>query len=198
MGTSPWYNILQNDFWGTSLTDSGSHGSYRPMCVLSFRLNYLLGGFKPIGYHLVNVVLHCMATFLVIQLARRLHPNGAGIAGIVFASHPIHTEAVAGIVGRADLIACNFYLLAFLSYVKHVDWRESASATNVVRQWTALGATILSSSVAVLCKETAITALVICAIYDIIKGFTGYKDKVKIIHFVRIFSFFPLFFLVLR
>lgn len=153
----------------------------------------MLGGFKPIGYHAVNVALHCLATFLVIQLARRLHPNGAGVAGLVFASHPIHTEAVAGIVGRADLIACNFYLLAFLSYVKHVDWRESGAS--MMRQWTALGATLLSSSVAVLCKETAVTALVICAIYDIIKGFTGYRDKVKL-SILYGFFFFPQFWIL--
>lgn len=189
LGTSSWSSLLQNDFWGTALTDSGSHGSYRPVCVLSFRLNYLLGGFKPLGYHLVNVLLHSLATFLVIQLARRLHPNGAGVAGLVFASHPVHTEAVAGIVGRADLIACNFYLLAFLAYVKHVDWRESGAS--VVHQYTALGATLLSSSLAVLCKETAVTALVICAIYDIIKGFTGYRDKVR--NFVQIFFFVNVF-----
>lgn len=47
------------------------------------------------------------------------------MAGLFFASHPVHTEAVAGIVGRADLAACNFFLLAFLAYVEHMRCRDT-------------------------------------------------------------------------
>ena len=122
--------MLENDFWGTPLNDSGSHGSYRPLCVLTFRLNYLLGGFQPWGYHLVNVLLHCLATVLLVKLARQVLPKskssvGPAITGLLFAAHPIHTEAVAGVVGRADLAACNFYLLSFLAYVTHTKHRDS-------------------------------------------------------------------------
>lgn len=176
---------MQNDFWGTPLSDSGSHGSYRPLCVLTYKLNHLFGGFKPVGYHLINVLLHCLATGLVVKVARVLLPPfwGPAIAGALFASHPIHTEAVAGIVGRADLAACNFYLLAFLAYSKHVTWRES----NELKSWITLVATILLSAAAVLCKETAVTALLLCAIYDVIKGINGYHDKVNIIHHVCLY-----------
>lgn len=179
-GSKSWYQVLYNDFWGTPLTDTGSHGSYRPLCVLSFRLNYLLGGFKPIGYHAVNVILHAIATLLVIKLARILLPRGPGptITGLLFACHPIHTEAIAGIVGRADITACIFYLLTFITYTRHVQWRECG--TNY-KQWIAIGVTIIFAIAAILCKETAVTSLVICAIYDIIKGFTGSRDKVTYI-----------------
>lgn len=178
LGTTPWYQLLFNDFWGTPLADSGSHGSYRPLCVLSFKLNHIVGGFKPLGYHLVNVLLHCLATGLVVKLARNLLPLGFGplIAGLMFASHPIHTEAVAGIVGRADLIACNCYLLTFLWYIKHVYWREKSD----LRQWLGICGAIVFAGAAVLCKETAITALVVCVIYDLIKGMNAYsRDKVS-------------------
>ncbi|KFB36955.1 AGAP009112-PA-like protein [Anopheles sinensis] len=168
--------MLQNDFWGTPLTDSGSHGSYRPLCVASFKLNYLLDGFKPFGYHLVNVLLHSLATGLVVKLARHILPaarSGAAVAGLLFAAHPIHTEAVAGVVGRADLTGCIFYLLTLLAYIRHVRWRQWGDG----RQWLALVATLLLAGAAVLCKETAVTALVVCAIYDIIKGYAGSRDK---------------------
>lgn len=127
---TPWFRLFENDFWGTPLSDSGSHGSYRPLCVLSFRLNYLLGGFQPWGYHFVNVLLHCLATALLVKLARQVLPRsksslGPAITGLLFATHPIHTEAVAGVVGRADLAACNFYLLSFLAYVTHTKYRDS-------------------------------------------------------------------------
>lgn len=166
--------MVQNDFWGTPLVDSGSHGSYRPLCVLSFKLNHFFGGFKPIGYHLVNVLLHSLATGLVVKVARQLLPQqtwGPAVTGALFATH---TEAVAGIVGRADLAACNFYLLAFLAYSKHVTWREQ----NEWRSWCALIGAIILSTAAILCKETAVTALLLCAIYDVLRGVSGYKDKV--------------------
>lgn len=178
LGTGSWSQMLHNDFWGTPLVDSGSHGSYRPLCVASFKLNYLLDGFKPFGYHLVNVLLHSLATGLVVKLARHLLPagrTGVAIAGLLFAAHPIHTEAVAGVVGRADLTGCIFYLLALLAYIRHVRWRQWGDR----RQWLALAATVLLAAAALLCKETAVTALVVCAIYDIIKGYAGSRDKVR-------------------
>lgn len=182
--TTPWAQMMRNDFWGTPLTDSGSHGSYRPLCVFSYKLNNLLGGFKPIGYHLVNVLLHCVATILVVKIARHLLQSSWGtiVAGALFASHPIHTEAVAGIVGRADIAACIFYLLAFLTYCKHVSWRERGNK----QSWSLLILAITSSIAAVLCKETAATALVLCALYDIIRATNGYRDKVSENYFCKI------------
>lgn len=101
---------MQNDFWGTPLTDSGSHGSYRPLCVLSFKLNHLFDGFKPFGYHLVNVLLHCLATGLVVKVARHVLQSKIGTiaTGALFASHPIHTEAVAGVKTNSIYVKKNF------------------------------------------------------------------------------------------
>ncbi|XP_045479217.1 protein O-mannosyl-transferase TMTC1-like [Harmonia axyridis] len=130
LSKNPWTEIFHNDFWGTRLNESGSHGSYRPLCVLTYRLNYLLNGFQPWGYHLVNIVLHCLATLLLIKVSRRLLPKskqelGSAVTGLTFAAHPIHTEAVASVVGRADLAACNLFLLAFLAFSKHVKLRDN-------------------------------------------------------------------------
>lgn len=106
--------------------------------MLTFRLNYLLGGFQPWGYHLVNVLLHCLATALLVRVARHVLPKtkssvGPAVTGLIFAVHPIHTEAVAGVVGRADLAACNFYLLAFLAYIFHAKYRDYACCEHVVK-----------------------------------------------------------------
>lgn len=177
LATTPWNQLLVNDYWGTPLIDSGSHGSYRPFSVLTFKLNHIVGGFRPYGYHLVNILLHVTATGLVVKLSRRLSTSiwCTGITGALFAAHPIHTEAVAGIVGRADLVACNFYLLTFLTYSKHIVWREYGEH----KQWYALGSTILFAVCALLAKETAITALVLCGLFDIIRAFCGTQDKVS-------------------
>ena len=93
---SPWKQLLLNDFWGTPLASTSSHKSYRPLCVATFRLNYMLHGLQPMGYHLVNVILHAVVCYLYVRLCalvlKQVWP--ALLAGLLFAIHPIHTEAV--------------------------------------------------------------------------------------------------------
>ena len=93
-----WTNLLWNDFWGRDISDKDSHKSYRPLCVASFRLNYMLHGLDPMGYHLVNVVLHSVVCYLYVQLCAVVFNTTtiwpALVAGLLFATHPIHTEAV--------------------------------------------------------------------------------------------------------
>lgn len=60
-------------------------------------------------------------------------------------------------------------------------WREQ----NDKRCWSALIATIVLSIAAVLCKETAVTSLLLCALYDIIRATNGYRDKVNIAFLVN-------------
>ena len=95
---SPWSNLLRNDFWGTPMHVEGSHKSYRPLTVATFRLNYLLHGLEPMGYHLANVLLHGTVCFLYVQLCALVFGREAVwpslMAGLLFAVHPIHTEAV--------------------------------------------------------------------------------------------------------
>lgn len=125
-------DIWRNDFWGTPLNSSGSHGSYRPLCVLTFRLNHWASGFQPGAFHLVNVFLHVLNTGLVLRVARLLLPaTSASLAASLFATHPIHTEAVSSIVGRADLLACLFFLLSFICYTFHVKLRDKLSKTKM-------------------------------------------------------------------
>ena len=123
---TPLSQLFYDDFWGTPLTHSGSHKSYRPLTVLTFRLNYALGGLSPFGYHLGNVLLHAVVTAVYTICARLLlrRRTPAIVAGLLFASHPIHAEAVAGVVGRADVLACLFFLLAFLAYMRYCKYRD--------------------------------------------------------------------------
>ncbi|KAL6460197.1 hypothetical protein MHYP_G00319560 [Metynnis hypsauchen] len=166
---TPWTNILYNDFWGTLLTHSGSHKSFRPLCTLSFRLNYFLGGLDPWGYHLVNVVLHCCVTALFTALCHPLLGGGCWslLAGLLFASHPIHTEAVAGLVGRADVGAALCFLLSLLSYAHHCRLRPGRSHLLRWRARAWLAASLVMAAVAMLWKEQGVTVLAVSAVYDI-------------------------------
>ena len=91
-----WVNLILDDFWGVPMHSSESHKSYRPLTVATFRLNYLLHELQPMGYHLVNVLLHGAVCYLYVQLCGVVFSAvwPALIAGLLFAVHPIHTEAV--------------------------------------------------------------------------------------------------------
>ncbi len=93
---TPLSQVFTNDFWGLPLSDPESHKSYRPLVVLSFRANRLLHGLWPFGFHLINTVLHAVVSGLYCWVLGRLRLNWNIVmtASLLFASHPIHTEAV--------------------------------------------------------------------------------------------------------
>ena len=181
---TPWLDLFRDDFWGTPLTHSGSHKSYRPLCVASFRLNYYFHQLSPCGYHLVNVVLNALVTglfthFALVVLRRRL---AALLAGLCFAAHPVHTEAVAGVVGRADVGCTLFFLLSLLLYVRYCRGRDqvslrhrAAGVTSSIGGVTSpigAGVTSLIGSVAMagaslLWKEQGVTVIAVCAVFDV-------------------------------
>ena len=95
--------------------ESGA-GLYRPVTILSYAVDWTLSGGRPGWLHLINALWHGVATvLLVILLARWLPTLGAAAAGLVFAWHPVHVEAVASLVGRAELLAAVGILGAVLA-----------------------------------------------------------------------------------
>lgn len=163
---TPWTNIFYDDFWGTLLTHSGSHKSYRPLCTLSFRFNYALGGLDPSGYHLVNIVLHGAVTGLFTSLSRLLLGGGLWslLAGLLFAAHPIHTEAVAGVVGRADEGAALFFLVSLLCYMRYCKLRGSAGHLRAIAWFVG---SLVFAACSMLWKELGVTVLAVSALYDV-------------------------------
>jgi len=84
---------------------------YRPLAVASYALDWIIGA-AP-WFHLVNVLWHVAAAVLVAALVRRWAGDAAAlIAGVLFAVHPVHVEAVANVVGRNELMAAVFVVLA--------------------------------------------------------------------------------------
>jgi Flp pilus assembly protein TadD len=128
---------------------------YRPVAVLSYALNYYLTPSDPFAFHAVNLVLHAGVTALVFLLARTLFASArvAVIAAVLFAVHPVHTEAVTNLVGRAELLAALFGLLSLLSAV-HID-----GAGSRIQSALAHACSVLCFSLALLSKESALTVL---------------------------------------
>ena len=96
LGNASWADLFRHDFWGKDISETDSHKSYRPLTVATFRLNYMLHELEPLGYHLVNVLLHSAVVYLYVLLCGVVFSEvwPALIAGLLFAVHPIHTEAV--------------------------------------------------------------------------------------------------------
>jgi len=107
--------LITSPYWGTLKKD----GLWRPLTLFTYAANAALTGLDPFFFHLVNVLLHAAVSLAVLLLGRRLLPLPAAAAGaLLFAVHPVHTEAVTGIVGRAELLAALCVLLALLLHVR--------------------------------------------------------------------------------
>lgn len=169
-GTPLRWAIFANDFWGKGLADSTSHKSYRPLCVLSFRLNIFLTGMDPFYFHAVNVILHCLVTLVLMYTCDKTVFKNRGLAfvtALLFAVHPVHTEAVAGIVGRADVLACLLFLLAFLSYQRSLDQGCAGQCFPTTASPFFLLLSLFLGTCAMLVKETGITVFGVCLVYDL-------------------------------
>ncbi|XP_053271249.1 protein O-mannosyl-transferase TMTC1 isoform X5 [Pleuronectes platessa] len=162
-------NIFSNDFWGKMMADNTSHKSYRPLCILSFKLNILLGGMTPLYFHIVNVCFHCAVSCLLMHTCISCvfeDSRLAFITALLFAVHPVHTEAVSGVVGRADVLACLLFLLTFLSYVRSVGVCVSEDSLPSTMSACSLIVSLLLGTCAMLIKETGITVFGVCVLYD--------------------------------
>ena len=100
--------------------DVGATLQYYPVLHSAFWIEYRLWGDATLGYHLVNILLHATAAFLVALTLRRLAIPGAYLAAAIFALHPVQVESVAWIAEQKNTLSAVFYLGALLVYL-HFD-----------------------------------------------------------------------------
>lgn len=158
---------LRNIFAHTYFWPNGEGGIYRPLTTLSWLFNYAILGNEEsaAGYHAVNLALHLVNVFLVFAVARRLSKDPripTAIAGL-WAIHPLLTEAVANLAGRADLLAAAAVLGGFLLYL---EIRESAGGGGV----GSLAVLGLIAGAGACSKETAVILPAIFALYEACQG----------------------------
>jgi predicted negative regulator of RcsB-dependent stress response len=99
----------------------GATQQYYPVVHSAFWVEHRLWGDAPLGYHLLNVLLHATAACLLVVVLRRLSVPGSGLAGFVFALHPVCVESVAWVSEEKNTLSTVFYLLAALAYLR---WRD--------------------------------------------------------------------------
>ena len=156
-----------------------SFADKRYIGFVSFALNYAIGGLKPFGYHLVNVMIHISNAFLVYCLLRLTFRTStlsekrsssmfiAFAVSFLFLVHPIQTQAVTYIAQRFTSLATFFYLASLLAYVKaRMDFIEEKK-NNTAQGLGYYGVSVVCALLALKTKEIAVTLPFAILLYDI-------------------------------
>lgn len=175
--------IFSSNVWGFR-QDYSISNYYRPAMHLIYMSIYHIFGPAPWGFHLVNILFHSGVCVLVYLLASRLfkesrqtnsvtYPTPPFIAALLFATHPIHTEAVTWVAGLPDLSFTFFCLLSFYLYIRSEDSNSTFNAVYLL--------SVISFFLAALFKEPALTLPFIIVAYDYAfgAGEVGYASRLK-------------------
>ena len=103
------------DIWNPT---SPLNPQYYPLVFTMFRLEYQLWGLNPLGYHVLNVLLHALAAVLLLLLLTRLGVPAPWFVALLFALHPVCVESVAWITERKNVLCAFFFFLSALSYLR--------------------------------------------------------------------------------
>src|SRR3989344_4225921 len=149
------FSRLKEIFTRNILAGFGLNSNYyRPFLLLTFALNYIISGIKPLGYHLVSNGFHIANGLLVFSILyfalKKKLP--AFVAALLFLIHPLQTEAVTYISGRGDPMSVFFMLLALWLFIK----RENLGNSRTSKYWLLSISSLFSMILAVLSRETAI------------------------------------------
>jgi tetratricopeptide (TPR) repeat protein len=169
----------------------GPQALYRPLVLATYAANYAVHGLSSDGYTAVNIALHAAVSILLFVLVRGMAGSltAAGVTGLAFAVHPVHTEAVAGISGRPELLAAFFFLLVLHFHQlapgaghqlapgaghRIAPGAGHRLAPGVGRNAVGYRAGVLACfACALLSKESAITLLLVLPIMDALVPATG-------------------------
>jgi len=144
----------------------------RPLLRISLWINYALGGLEVRGYHILNLILHILASWTLFGLGRRILESpclqdrygeeswGLALAiALLWTAHPLQTESVTYVVQRAEILGGWFYLLTLYSVARSASARGSRSWV-----WTAASVTFCAMGMA--SKETVATAPLLALALD--------------------------------
>lgn len=165
---------------------------FRPIQSLTYLFDYTFWKLNPIGYHLTNILLHLLVTFLLFKTIEIISKNKqiALLTSLLFLVHPMHTEVNSYISGRADSLAAVFLLVSFLFYNKY--WNESVKK---IKQIVWFFCSVIFFVLGLLSKEIALVYPVFLLLYEklILR-----KEKKKACLSHIIFFFLVLFYTALR
>ena len=105
--------------------DKSSNGSYRPLLPATFAVEHSIFGFNPTASHFINLVLFCVLIMLLFRLLRRIFNNLSPyipfVILLLFELHPVHTEVMASVKSRDEILALLFTAMSMLQTFKYID-----------------------------------------------------------------------------
>ncbi len=133
---------------------------YRPLQVLTYTVDYSLWKLDTRGYHLTNVILHVLVALALWHLVEALFGDTvlSCITALLFVAHPIHTEAVSYISGRADLLSSLFLLVSLIFYVRYAGLARTGPLLVIALSFTG----------ALLSKEYSLIMPAVLLLYHVI------------------------------
>jgi tetratricopeptide (TPR) repeat protein len=170
-----WAEIWGDNYWPKQ-DGVAPDVLYRPLTIWTYLANEAVAPGEAWGFHLTNVILHGVATVLVAALAWRVFGKRgvAVLTGGLFALHPIHTEAVANTVGRAEVLAAIWSLLMLLVYLPTGPLMGGERFER--RGWWHGLLVAVCFFAAMLCKETPVTLLVAVVFVDLWRWANGGRE----------------------
>lgn len=162
----------------------------RPIAVLSLLLNFNVSGLFPYGYHVTQVLLHAFVSLLLSLISYRLYPSllFSFLSGILFAFHPLHTEAVDLLLGRSDILSLMFVLLSLYFYLLYLF------GENKKTQRFYYFSSILFFLAGLFSKETAFFfPIVFLTAYSKFKKNKTHKISETLLHMIPFFSSMALY-----
>jgi Flp pilus assembly protein TadD len=141
---------------------SGGEASYRPVATLSYFLIYAVAQLDPFAYHLSSLLLHSINVMLVYALMNLIQKSSVVplIAGLIFATHPVLTEAINCVSFNEDLLTTLFFLISISLYIRARAQAKLFSISLAIVSW-------LTFLLALLSKEMAITLPGVILLYDL-------------------------------
>jgi hypothetical protein len=109
------------DGWQQIWFSAHHQSQYFPLVFSAFRLERMLWGLNPVGYHAVNVLFHTINALLLWWLLRRLAIPGAWLAAAIWAVHPVQVESVAWVTELKNVLSTLFYLLTLGAWLRFIE-----------------------------------------------------------------------------
>jgi protein O-mannosyl-transferase len=133
---------------------------YYPMVFTSFWIEHQIWALDPLGYHVDNIIIHCVNTLILWRILSFLNIKGSWLAAALFAIHPVQVESVAWITERKNLLSGFFYFLSLYFFLRFYSPDQPTNANgdqNEKRSWAFYGFSLIFFICALWSKTIACT-----------------------------------------
>ena len=162
--------LVRNSLWITSGSFIDMIFSYRPLRYITYAVDYRIFGMNPAGFRFMNIVYHIFSVLAIFWALKTfgLRKRAAFAASLIFAVHPVNTDAVAYISGRRDVLMGLFYILSigcFFKFYRTVSPSVKAVSGAVRKKWGFLILSMIFMVLSISAKEMGATIPLVFIMY---------------------------------